>query len=78
MATLVAIGYPDQATAEQARETVGRLESDLIVQADQVAAINRDAEGGRPAPARSGEGSGGCCLAFCSSFPSPDGRWAQA
>jgi uncharacterized membrane protein len=45
MATLVAIGYPDQGTAEQARETVGRLEADLVIQADQVAAISRDAEG---------------------------------
>ena len=45
MATLVAIGYPDQGTAEQARETVSRLESELIIQADQVAAISRDAEG---------------------------------
>ena len=45
MATLVAIGYPDQATAERARETVQRLESELIIQADQVAAISRDSEG---------------------------------
>jgi uncharacterized membrane protein len=45
MATLVAIGYPDQGTAEQARETVSRLESELIIQADQVAAISRDPEG---------------------------------
>src|SRR6516225_6937290 len=45
MATLVAIGYPDQATAEQARQTVQQLESELIIQADQVAAISRDAEG---------------------------------
>jgi uncharacterized membrane protein len=45
MATLVAIGYPDQTTAEQARETVSRLEADLIIQADQVAAISRDLEG---------------------------------
>lgn len=45
MATLVAIGYPDQTTAEQARQTVQRLESDLIIQADQVAAISRDADG---------------------------------
>jgi uncharacterized membrane protein len=45
MATLVAIGYPDQGTAEQARETVQRLEADLIVQADQVASISRDPEG---------------------------------
>ncbi len=45
MATLVAIGYSDQTTAEDARRTVQRLEADLIIQADQVAAISRDAEG---------------------------------
>src|SRR5690242_12817449 len=45
MATLVAIGYPDQGTAEQARQTVGSLERELIIQADQVAAISRDLEG---------------------------------
>ena len=45
MATLVAIGYPEEGTAEQARETVRRLESDLIIQADEVAAISRDQEG---------------------------------
>ena len=44
-ATLVAIGYPDLGTAEQARETVERLQADLIIQADQVAAISRDLEG---------------------------------
>jgi uncharacterized membrane protein len=45
MATLVAIGYPDQGTAEQARGTVAGLEADLVIQADQVAAISRDLEG---------------------------------
>jgi uncharacterized membrane protein len=45
MATLVAIAYPDQGTAEQARGTVRELESDLIIQAEQVAAISRDLEG---------------------------------
>lgn len=45
MATLVAIGYPDQGTAEQARGTVEELEADLIIQADHVAAISRDLEG---------------------------------
>lgn len=45
MATLVAIGYPDQTTAEEARHTVQQLEADLIIQADQVAAISRDPEG---------------------------------
>ena len=45
MATLVAIGYPDQTTAEEARQTVQGLEADLIIQADQVAAISRDPDG---------------------------------
>jgi uncharacterized membrane protein len=45
MATLVAIGYPDQGTAEQARDTVSKLEADLVIQADQVASISRDPEG---------------------------------
>src|SRR5437588_12142861 len=45
MATLVAIGYPDQVTGEQARQTVQQLESDLVIQADQVASISRDPEG---------------------------------
>ncbi len=45
MATLVAIGYPDQGTAEQARATVQQWEGELIVQADQVAAISRDQDG---------------------------------
>ena len=45
MATLVAIAYPDQGTADEARQTVQQLESDLIIQADQVASISRDVEG---------------------------------
>ena len=45
MATLVAIGYPDQGTAEQAMATVNELEAELIIQAEQVAAISRDLEG---------------------------------
>jgi uncharacterized membrane protein len=45
MATLVAIGYPDQATADRARQTVQNLERDLVIQADQVAAISRDDTG---------------------------------
>jgi uncharacterized membrane protein len=45
MATLVAIGYPDQGTAEEARGVVQSLEADLVIQADQVAAISRDPEG---------------------------------
>jgi uncharacterized membrane protein len=45
VATLIAIGYPDQTTAEQARQTAQKLEADLILQADQVAAISRDLDG---------------------------------
>src|ERR1700704_6735104 len=45
MATLVAIGYPDETTADSARQTVEGLEADLVIQADQVAAISRDARG---------------------------------
>jgi hypothetical protein len=45
MATLVAIAYPGEAIAEQARQTVQGLEADLVIQADQVAAISRDMEG---------------------------------
>ncbi|HEY2161675.1 MAG TPA: DUF1269 domain-containing protein [Solirubrobacteraceae bacterium] len=45
MATLVAIGYPDMTTAEEARQTVQGLEAELVIQADQVAAISRDMEG---------------------------------
>ena len=45
MATFVAIGYPDQTTAEDARKTVQHLEAELIIQADQVAAIARDLDG---------------------------------
>lgn len=60
MATLVAIGYPDQATAEQARQTVETLQSELIIQADQVAAISRDVEGKYHVhTAHGGAGAGG-------------------
>src|SRR5262249_60710292 len=45
MATLVAIAYPDQGTAEEARGVVQGLEADLVIQADQVAAISRDLDG---------------------------------
>ena len=45
MATLVAIAYPDETTAEEARRTVQGLQADLVIQADQVAAISRDLEG---------------------------------
>ena len=58
MATLVAIGYPDQGTAEQARQTVYGLEQDLVIQADQVASISRDLEGKYHVHTSHGEASG--------------------
>ncbi len=45
MATLVAIAYPDQDTAEEARATVWRLEEELIIQAEEIAVISRDPDG---------------------------------
>ena len=57
MATLVAIGYPDQGTAGQALGTVHQLEAELIIQADQAAAISRDQAGKLHVDA--GEGASG-------------------
>jgi uncharacterized membrane protein len=45
MATIVAIGYPHQGTAEEARATVWQLEEELVIQADEVAVISRDLDG---------------------------------
>ena len=45
MATLVAIGYPDETTATAAAEEAQRLTADLIIQPDAIAAISRDKEG---------------------------------
>jgi uncharacterized membrane protein len=38
MATLVAIAYPEQDTAEKARATVWRVEEELIIQAERSSA----------------------------------------
>jgi uncharacterized membrane protein len=46
MADLIAIGYPDQATADAAAEEARRLAKDLIIQPDAIAVIVRDEEGG--------------------------------
>ena len=46
MADLIAIGYPDQATAEAAAEEARRLAQDLIIQPDAIAVIVRDEDGG--------------------------------
>ena len=45
MATLVAIGYPDETTATAASLEAQRLSRDLIIQPDAIAAISRDREG---------------------------------
>jgi uncharacterized membrane protein len=45
MADLIAIGYPDEATAEAAAEEARRLARDLIIEPDAIATIVRDREG---------------------------------
>ena len=45
MADLIAIGYDDMTTALEAMDEVQRLQGDLIIQADAVAAIVRNQEG---------------------------------
>src|SRR5690348_9911404 len=45
MATIVAIAYPDEGTAEQARRTVVGLEDDRVLRVEEVAMITRDADG---------------------------------
>jgi uncharacterized membrane protein len=45
MADLIAIGYPDEATAEMAAEEARRLARDLIIEPDAIAVISRDREG---------------------------------
>ena len=45
MADLIAIGYPDQATAEAAADEARRLAHDLIIEPDAIAVIVRDADG---------------------------------
>jgi len=46
MADLIAIGYPDEATATAAADEARRLAKDLIIQPDAIAVISRDTEGG--------------------------------
>jgi uncharacterized membrane protein len=45
MSDLIAIGYPDEATAEAAAEEARRLARDLIIEPDAIAVITRDQEG---------------------------------
>jgi uncharacterized membrane protein len=46
MADLIAIGYPDEATAEAAADEARQLAKDLIIEPDAIAVIVRDADGG--------------------------------
>ena len=45
MADLIAIGYPDEATAFAAADEARRLAADLIIQPDAIAVIARDKDG---------------------------------
>ena len=45
MAELIAIGYPDLATASAAADEARRLSQDLIIQPDAIAVIERDTDG---------------------------------
>ena len=45
MADLIAIGYPDEATATAAADEARRLAQDLIIQPDAIAVISRDTDG---------------------------------
>jgi uncharacterized membrane protein len=45
MADLIAIGYDDETTALEAMAEAQRLQADLVIQADAVAAIVRDKDG---------------------------------
>jgi uncharacterized membrane protein len=45
MSTLIAIGYPDDTTADYAAQEAQRLAADLIIQPDAIAVIKRDREG---------------------------------
>ena len=45
MADLIAIGYPDEATAEAAAEEARRLAKDLIIEPEAIAVIVRDNDG---------------------------------
>ena len=45
MADLIAIGYPDEATAVAAADEARQLAKDLIVEPNAIAVIVRDADG---------------------------------
>ena len=45
MSDLIAIGYPEEATAEEAADEARRMARDLIIEPDAIAVIVRDREG---------------------------------
>ena len=45
MSDLIAIGYPDETTAEEAADEARRLARDLIIEPDAIAVIVRDQDG---------------------------------
>jgi uncharacterized membrane protein len=45
MATLIAIGYPDESTASAAADEAQRLAADFTIEPDSIALIRRDREG---------------------------------
>jgi uncharacterized membrane protein len=45
MSDLIAIGYPDESTAEEAADEARRMARDLIIEPDAIAVIVRDGEG---------------------------------
>ena len=45
MSDLIAIGYPDEATAQAAADEAHRLAKDLVIEPDAIAVIVRDPEG---------------------------------
>ena len=89
MSDLIAIGYPDEATAEAAADEARRLAKDLIIEPDAIAVIVRDQSGDYHVHTRHHLVGGGatwgmfwaCCSACCSSsrssgWPSAPG-WAR-
>ena len=84
MSDLIAIGYPDEQTAQLASDEAHRLAKDLIIEPDAIAVIVRDGEGKfhvhtnhNPVGAGATWGTSGvCCSACCSS--SRSSGWPSA
>ena len=59
MADLIAIGYPDETTADEAAAEAYRLANDLIIQPDAIAVIIRKQDGSYQVHTNHGGGAGG-------------------